>query len=270
MDPKSFTEQLLFSTVLIRMLDVKMQPFGHGTGFLYLLDLAPGGGQQKILLVSNKHVLNKCRAISIDFHAQQNNLPILDNVITVQLRYDDVWHHDTADVACIDITESVKEFQERIYIRCVGEDSLLDSSDELLDVHQDIFFVGYPLRIYDKKNYLPIVRSGITASHPNIPFNGKPEFIIDASVYEGSSGSPVFLDLLKPNLALGKLAMGAAPKCIGIISTNFNVLSELKEVSLPSEKLASSQVVGLATVCNSQTIREVVGQVSASYKLRNP
>jgi hypothetical protein len=34
---------------------------------------------------------------------------------------------------------------------------------------------------------------GITATHPKLRLNGKPEFLIDAACFPGSSGSPVLL-----------------------------------------------------------------------------
>jgi hypothetical protein len=37
------------------------------------------------------------------------------------------------------------------------------------------------------------VRRGITASHPGIDFEGRPQIAIDMACFEGSSGSPVLL-----------------------------------------------------------------------------
>lgn len=51
--------------------------------------------------------------------------------------------------------------------------------------------VGYPDGIWDEFNNQPIVRRGITATHPKNDFNGKGEFLIDAVCFPGSSGSPV-------------------------------------------------------------------------------
>jgi len=40
---------------------------------------------------------------------------------------------------------------------------------------------------------VPVMRRGITATPPYLDFMGKQEFLIDASIFPGSSGSPVFL-----------------------------------------------------------------------------
>lgn len=58
---------------------------------------------------------------------------------------------------------------------------------------EDIVMIGYPNGIWDSKHNLPIIRRGITATHPKHEFNGRPEFLIDAACFPGSSGSPVFL-----------------------------------------------------------------------------
>jgi hypothetical protein len=55
-----------------------------------------------------------------------------------------------------------------------------------------VLFIGYPDGRYDQANNLPILRAGKIASLPKVDFDGKPEFLIDAQVYRGSSGSPVF------------------------------------------------------------------------------
>jgi hypothetical protein len=57
----------------------------------------------------------------------------------------------------------------------------------------ELCIIGYPTGLSDKVNHLPIFRKGVAATHPNIDFDGKNEFLIDLGIYPGSSGSPVFL-----------------------------------------------------------------------------
>jgi hypothetical protein len=58
---------------------------------------------------------------------------------------------------------------------------------------EEIVMIGYPNGLWDELHNLPIIRKGITATHPGLRLNGKPEFLIDAACFPGSSGSPVFL-----------------------------------------------------------------------------
>ena len=53
--------------------------------------------------------------------------------------------------------------------------------------------IGYPKGLWDTAHNLPLLRKGITSTHPSFDFKGKREFLIDAACYPGSSGSPVFL-----------------------------------------------------------------------------
>jgi hypothetical protein len=61
------------------------------------------------------------------------------------------------------------------------------------DAVETVTFIGYPNGLYDRANHTPIVRQGITATPIELDWNGSPAFLVDASVFPGSSGSPVFL-----------------------------------------------------------------------------
>ncbi len=71
----------------------------------------------------------------------------------------------------------------------VADEKLLNA----LPTMEEIIMIGYPNGIWDEKHNLPIIRKGITATHPRLSYNGKPEFMIDTACFPGSSGSPVFL-----------------------------------------------------------------------------
>ena len=58
---------------------------------------------------------------------------------------------------------------------------------------EEILMVGYPNGIWDSANNFPIFRRGITATACNLNYQGRPEFLVDAAVFPGSSGSPVFI-----------------------------------------------------------------------------
>jgi hypothetical protein len=64
---------------------------------------------------------------------------------------------------------------------------------EDLTAMEDLTMVGYPIGIWDDVNNLPILRRGITASHPATNFRGKSLGIVDIAAFPGSSGSPIFI-----------------------------------------------------------------------------
>lgn len=73
--------------------------------------------------------------------------------------------------------------------------SLIPNEAELADLGalEDVVMIGYPNGIWDASNNMPIIRRGVTATHPNLNYKGREEFMIDAACFPGSSGSPVFL-----------------------------------------------------------------------------
>ena len=80
-----------------------------------------------------------------------------------------------------------------VFFRFITSDLVPDQStiDELAAV-EEITFIGYPSGLYDEHNVTPLVRRGITATPAWNDFQGEPTFLIDAGVFPGSSGSPVF------------------------------------------------------------------------------
>ena len=73
--------------------------------------------------------------------------------------------------------------------------NLAPNEETVLDIGlvEEILFVGYPSGISDQFHNLPVARRGITATPASVDYEGRPVFLIDASVYPGSSGSPVFI-----------------------------------------------------------------------------
>jgi len=56
--------------------------------------------------------------------------------------------------------------------------------------------IGYPNGLWDHVNNLPLIRRGITASHPGVDYqiegqNGPGVTVIDMACFPDSSGSPV-------------------------------------------------------------------------------
>ncbi|TFD74495.1 hypothetical protein E3T48_13320 [Cryobacterium fucosi] len=85
-----------------------------------------------------------------------------------------------------------------------------------------VTFIGYPNGLYDSASLLPIVRQGYAATAMNVDYEGKPTFLIDASVFPGSSGSPVFL-VPRPSVPdkRGNITIGGHPRppiLLGIVA----------------------------------------------------
>ena len=99
-----------------------------------------------------------------------------------------------------------------------------------------ITLIGYPYGYYDKKNWLPVWKTGSVASEPDVDFEGKPLFLVDISAFPGMSGSPAFAIAYGAYETLeGPTTVGHVQKFLGIYAS-MQVLEDEKYLEeLPSE-----------------------------------
>lgn len=267
MIPKSFLEHVLFSTLRIQLIDNNNNECGVGTGFLIKADIGKDD-LSTILLITNKHVLKESPKIFINFHhsGDKPNEPDLDKVfpflaLGYELAYTE--HPDPKiDLACINISQIIDKHLDKIYFQALDTDILSNLNEPYLDVANRIIFVGYPEGLFDQKHNLPIVRTGITASHPKIDFNKIPQFLIDAQVFPGSSGSPVFLDLNDARFSQGEIIFEAGKpnyKLIGVVSDTI-VKKNIVEPIEVKTKNAVYEVIGLGVVFKSTALKELINE----------
>lgn len=177
---------------------------GYGTGFFYNLN-------DETYLVTNKHVVDGDDVDEIRIflrkHRDLLNLEWVD--ISLEDGVGEDWYEHPAnpeldfdiDVAVIPLSRTLSPFSE--YINTTEETrsietgstaftpDLIMSGEELLAGGDMAMIIGYPAEFVDTNTYFPILRNGRIASPLGMPFQGKPLFITDALMYEGTSGSPV-------------------------------------------------------------------------------
>ena len=136
----------------------------------------------------------------------------------------------------------------------------LPSSSTLanLDVIEDLTFVGYPDGWMDDVHGTPIVRQAITATPVMLPFDGKPTFLVDGSVFGGSSGSPVFVLNRGSWTGPQGLSLGDRLLLVGIIASTGIRQSDLKvQVSKPPF-VRISQELDLGIAFSVEAITETI------------
>jgi hypothetical protein len=196
-------EILLFSAVRIDVVTNSGES-GVGTGFFFM-DTRQKDNTLDIV-VTNKHVIEGHSAGLLTLHAfNLGNPPPNDSHVEVFIdnNFEQSWiHHpdpnvDLCAMPAKEITDQLPGGRGQFHAS-ISSDNII--SDELLltcDVVEDVLMIGYPIGLWDDVNSLPIVRRGITASHPGVNYRGRSETVIDIATFQGSSGSPVFIPARK-------------------------------------------------------------------------
>lgn len=197
--PLGMIEQLTHSTVRI---ETVLQNGGLSTGTGFYMNLVQRDDTHIPVIITNKHVI--ANASIGRFHVtlkDDEGMPILGSHEKFQLANFEnqcVKHPDPeVDLAAYPIgplVSAVKEQGKNLFYVPMGTDLIpSDEERENFSSMEDIIMIGYPNGIWDAANNLPVIRKGITATHPNISWNGRTEFLTDIASFPGSSGSPVFL-----------------------------------------------------------------------------
>jgi len=267
--PESIFENILFTTVRIEA-SLPNDSTSAGTGFVFNY---VKNDKQYLFVVTNKHVIKNSIKGKLAFNQSDGEKPILGKVFTIDYsNFESQWighSQDDIDVAIMPFAPVLNELSNRgvqIFFRSVTQD--LIPSDKLLrediDAVEDIIFVGYPNDIYDRRNLLPVVRKGITATPISIDFEEKPTFLIGASIFPGSSGSPVFLCNVGSYSPKGKgLVVGSRIFFLGIVASVFirKDLNTIKLIDIPTGKIPvvdTTQMVDLGIVYKSIVIKELI------------
>jgi hypothetical protein len=266
------TEQLAHSTVRIET------DTGTGSGFFFRMDVRADGRHVPVI-VTNKHVVENCSMGQfLISRAKADGSPDLTKHETFKFeKFPTHWFPHPAkeiDLCAMPIApifERAKESGVQLFFRALDR-TLIPSVEELdeLSPVEDITMVGYPNGLWDRVHNMPIFRRGITATHPRLNWNGRPEFLIDAACFPGSSGSPVFLlnegaYVTKSGLNLG----GGRLKLLGVLyaGPQHTVEGQIKIVTVPTvdKPVAFSTIPNnLGMVIRSSAIAELeVALVSA-------
>ena len=170
-----------------------------GTGFL--LDRTLDDGSRVRYLVTARHVVENKATCQFSILLGDLFSPKLDRFQTfiIENPLTD-WHYhpdQTIDVA-VAVVSAIEEHKVDdlwpFFHPLIDHKAILNSIQATrLSASEEVCFVGYPRGLMDLHNNLPIVRRGYSASHYSLEFGGKAEFLMEATVIPGSSGSPVFL-----------------------------------------------------------------------------
>jgi hypothetical protein len=191
---------------------------GPNPGTAILLDLRIDQNRVEPLLITNKHMIESCSDCSIFLSDLENGkrsrarreIPLPSGLS------DWACHPDaTIDLVALPIQAHLEHAEKGIGLPlsrpAIPDEMIASPSDlEAMPFAEEILVIGYPNALWDEANNLPLFSKGIASTHPGKDLNGKPEFIIDAACFPGSSGSPVFAFQSVKNEAI-------SPKLLGIL-----------------------------------------------------
>ncbi len=224
------------------------------------------------MLVTNRHVVEGFEKVLVRFiAANDDGTPRLGE--SVSFRIDDLkdarhFHpNQDVDIAVVPLAPILRLIDgqgKRVFYRMVDQ-SILPSDEDLKDLSaiEEVVFIGYPKGIFDKKNLLPVARRGITATPMHVDYNGLPTFLIDASVFPGSSGSPVFI-AHEGAIRKGKaITIGARAYFLGVVaSAHYSVeRGHIIIESTPTGQTAvplTQQLLNLGIVFKASTVLETI------------
>ena len=206
----------------------------------------------------------------IDQPAEQQELSLWKTT-SITLRHDD-WKwtgHPSADIDIAMLPFICSDHLDRSvrtrYGRCIQTD-IVPKQNEIADFDaiDDVLFVGYPSGIYDQVNHVPISRKGITATPLALDYEGKPIVLIDASVFPGSSGSPVFIYKSGDwTTRKGEIRYGPSIFLVGVLSGGFfcDTDGSIKLEDIPTSVMPTvnaQEMIDLGVVYKARTVVETI------------
>ncbi|MDZ4160132.1 MAG: serine protease [Anaerolineaceae bacterium] len=240
----STSEQLAFTTVRIQC-ETNTGSASTGTGCFFSFKFSDN--IHALVIITNRHVIEgSARGIFQLTRANTDSTPQIgsfDNIVINNFEKNWIHHpKPEVDLCIMNVVPLLHEAQEQgisFFYRHLDE-NLLPSQQLLTDMTalEEILMIGYPVGLWDSVNNMPIFRKGITATHPNLNYEGKEEFLIDAACYPGSSGSPVFL--YNPGNYVdrqGGTVIGTRIALLGILyaGPHFTVEGEIKVSPIPTQ-----------------------------------
>lgn len=278
MNNMSLSEMITYSTVLIRC-KYSNGTSGSGTGFIINLCQDENNNRCIPVLVTNNHVVENSIKTVFEFcKADDLGNPIDTEPLVVEYNGNAWVHHPDKDVdlRCLFIADTLLQLEKagiKVFYMPL-ETRMIPTSAQLsqLSAMEDVVMVGYPIGLSDRYNHKPIIRKGITSSHPNKDYQGKKEVLLDIASYPGSSGSPVFILNQGAFTTSDGIALGNRFFLLGILygGHEFNAHGVLQFANLPNIPTPVTSIpINLGIMIKAQRILEFESLIQSLIEKSN-
>lgn len=222
MNINDLSTQLMYTTTPIFGMKVDGSQVS-GTGFIFSIFEDNDKSKSIPVLITNYHVLENVVNGFIELSLGENNMPVKGKSIRISFDSSVVKNRlGGLDLIAIPLAETLNSLEKNninVFYRTISNDIIPNESKvEELAALEQVTFIGYPSGLYDNHNKTSIIRQGITATPIWNDFKGEPIFLIDAGVFPGSSGSPVFIYNQGSYATKDGISIGNRILFVGIVS----------------------------------------------------
>lgn len=253
MNINDLATQLLFVTTPI-WIERRDGTQATGTAFLVNWPVAGKPATSAPLLVTAAHVVRNAKRGVIALARRDGEMPALGQAVRIEVDEGFFARGVTLEMDLFlaplaPLLHLLEQQKQPIFYRAVSPD-IMPSAEVIADFSalEDVTFIGYPSGLFDERNVGSVIRRGITASPVWSDYEGVPSFLIDAGVFPGSSGSPVFILNQGSYATRGGIAIGSRLLFLGMITESF----------LRTESVDRSVYLGLGRVLKTTAIAEAI------------
>jgi hypothetical protein len=131
---------------------------------------------------------------------------------------------------------------------------------DYLNEGDDIYILGFPIGLGTEQHYSPVYRSGIISLKEN-----KNEFLIDANIYPGNSGGPVFLKPSVYDYRKNSIGEVTPAYLIGIVSSYIPYTDVAVSQQTQRPRIIFEENSGLAIICSTDVILSSLSEYYQKY-----
>lgn len=235
------------------------------TGFLYghavQVDERDYKTLYQVFLVTNRHVAQGEGQLVARLNGEVPSMPKTFSLPALESDGGDVWtvHPGDSDVAVMKVSATLLSSQQLRYRAFQKGDNTISRQDAVdLGVGEGsgVFVLGFPMGIVSDNQNFVIVRSGILARVQDWLQEGADDFLIDALVFPGSSGSPV-ITTPEP-IAITDTQRLAVSRLIGMVVSYIPYNDVAVSPQTGDPRVVFTENSGLARVIPVDAIEETV------------